>query len=506
MSLLGLDVGSTGCKAVLFDLEGRQLAQAYREYPELHPRPGWIELDPQLVWQGVKEVLAEAAAGQRGDPVQALCISALGETVTPLDHAGRPLCNSITSPDTRSVAQSDSWRDTLGAARVFEITGMPLHPSFTLNKIMWIRDQRPDLHQQAWKYLLWEDHVFYRLGLEPTVDYSLACRTMAMDLRTRQWSAEMLDLAGLSPDLFARPVASGTIVGELPAPAADELGLPRGVLCVAGGHDQPMNALGAGVVREGVAVDGMGTVECVTVAFDEPVLTPAMLRNNYCVYPHVKDGMYVTIAFNYTSGAILRWYRDNFAAAECARAEASARDVYDIILSRLPSEPTGVFLVPHFAGSGTPALDPRARGAVLGLTLSCDRKTFVKALIEGICYDLRLNLEALAESGVYTESLRATGGGSKSPQWLQLKANITGREVITLNVTEGGCLAGAMLGGVAAGVYRSVDEAADALIRERAHFEPDPNQHERYNELYPHYVAAVHDLRDWCHQAAENGL
>lgn len=496
MSLLGLDVGSTGCKAVLFDEEGAILGQAYREYPELHPERGWIELPPDKVWAGVQAVIREAGAHQGGDPVRALSVSALGETVTPFSKDGRFLHNSITSPDARCVEEAESWHQTLGAQRVFEITGMPAHPSFTLNKIMWMRRHRPDVHRETWKYLIWEDAVFFLLGLEPVIDYSLAGRTMAFDVVKLNWSEEMLTTADVSAELFARPVASGTVVGELPSSSAEELGLPAGVLCVAGGHDQPMNALGAGVVREGLAVDGMGTVECVTVAFDEPVLSEEMRRSNYCVYPHVKGGMHVTIAFNYTSGAILRWYRDNFAAAERQEAEASGLDVYDVILKGLPEDPTGLLFVPYFAGSGTPHLDPLARGALLGLTLDCDAKTVVKGLLEGMCFELMLNLEALSAANVRVERLRVTGGGSKSPVWLQVKADVTGREVVTLNVMEGGCLAGAMLGGVATGVYASVDEAAAALIKEERVFQPDAGRHARYQEQYRRYVEVWPRIRD----------
>jgi len=236
-----------------------------------------------------------------------------------------------------------------------------------------------------------------------------------------------------------------------------------------------------------MAVDGMGTVECITVAFDEPVLNEAMLRSNFCCYPHAAPEMYASLAFTYSSGSVLRWYRDNFAAAEMAQAEQTGEDVYDVILSDLPDEPTGLFLVPYFAGSGTPYLDALATGVIVGLDLSVDRKAFVKGILEGICYELHLNVSRLAEAGVHIDKLRATGGGSKSAYWLQLKADITGKEVVTLNVTESGCQAAAMLGGVAMGAYASVAEAVDALVNERSSFSPDAGRHARYQELFAKY-------------------
>jgi xylulokinase len=292
----------------------------------------------------------------------------------------------------------------------------------------------------------------------------------------------------LSPDLFAEPIKSGEVVGELPAAMASELGLPAGCLVVAGGHDQPMNALGAGIIKEGLAVDGMGTVECITVAFEQPVLNEDMRRHNYCCYPHVALDLYCSIAFNYSSGSVLRWYRDNFGAAAKQQAEASGQDVYDVILSGLPEEPTKLFTIPYFAGSGTPYLDPLARGGIFGLTLSCDEKTFVKGLLEGTCYEINLNIVSLAAAGVNVDRLRVTGGGSRSPLWLQLKADITGKEIVTLNVSESGCLAGAMLGGVATGEYASLLEATEALVHEKESYTPDPAKHAQYEELYAIYA------------------
>ncbi|MCE5237569.1 hypothetical protein LLH23_03660 [bacterium] len=524
MALMGLDVGSTGCKAVVFDVEGNQLARAYREYPEIYPQAGWIELDPARVWQGVKEVIAEAAAGARlsraaDTEVRALSISAMGETFTPIAKDGRFLYNSIVSPDSRAVPQAQALEEALGAERIFQITGMPAHPSYTLPKIVWMAQTHPDIHAQVWKYLLWPDLIYYQLGLEPRLDYSLAGRTMAFDVVRKQWSEEMLQAASppcpplkggeqkgpprlplpplsgggrggtpLTPDLFADPIKPGEVVGELSAAVAAGLGLPTGCVVVAGGHDQPMNALGAGVIKEGLAVDGIGTVECITVAFDQPVLTEAMRSHNYCCYPHVALDLYCSLAFNYSAGSVLRWYRDNFCAAEKQQAEAAGQDVYDLILADLPDEPTKLFTVPYFAGSGTPYLDPLARGGIFGLTLSCDQKTFVKGLLEGTCYEINLNIVSLAAAGVNVDRLRVTGGGSRSPLWLQLKADITGKEIVTTNVSESGCLAGAMLGGVATGAYASLVEATETLVQEKESYYPNPAKHAQYEELYGIYA------------------
>ncbi len=487
MSLLGIDIGSASTKGIVFDPEGRQLASAYREYQEIYPGPNMIELEPPLVWNAVQEVIRELAAATVQDPIETLSISAIGEAFTACGEGGEFVTNTITSMDNRSVAEAESWRADPGAEAVFRITGMPLHSSFTLNKIMWLKAHRPDAHRRTWKYLLWPEIVQVKLGLEPRIDYTLAGRTMAFDLIHKCWSACMLARASMSPDMLAEPIQSGDVVGEIPQAKAAELGLPPGVLVLAGGHDQQMNALGAGIVRQGLAVDGMGTTECISVAFDKPVLTPAMLEYNYCCYPHVKRDMYAAIAFTYSAGSVLRWFRDQFGAVETAEAARTGRDVYEVLLDGLPDGPTGAYLIPYFVGTGTPYLDPLAKGALLGLTLSCDRKTVVKAILEGMCYELNLNVTSLARAGVGIDCLRATGGGSKSPTWLQIKADVTGKRIVTLNVTETGCLAGAILGAVAKGYYGSVDEACGALVQERSAFEPQEPNHSKYQEHYEVY-------------------
>jgi xylulokinase len=504
VSLLGVDIGSTNCKAILFDAEGRQLATASREYAEVYPGPGMIELPADDVWAAVRDVVREVSAAA-DDTIQAVCFSAIGEAFTPVARDGSFLHNTIVSADNRAVAQAERLGGAVGARRIFEITGMPVHPSFTVNKVMWLREHKPDIYAQTWKYLSWPDAAAMKLGLEPRLDWTEAGRTMAFDVVNKRFSEEVLAAAGVDAGCFAEPIASGKVVGEIGRAASEETGLPVGCLVVAGGHDQPMNALGAGAIRNGLAVDGMGTVECITVAFEKPVLTEAMRAHNHCCYPHVVEPLYVSLAYNYSSGAVLRWFRDNFGAVELAEAERTGRDVYDVLLEGLPEAPTDLYLVPYMAGSGTPYLDPLARGMLVGLTLGTDRKTLLKGLLEGICYELALNIEGLHQAGVPLTRLRCTGGGSRSPLWMQLKADITGLECVRLRVSESGCQAAAILGGVAAGVYASPDEAVELLVHEDARYEPRAGMVARYVERLARYKELWPAARDVVHRMHEVG-
>ncbi len=501
MSLLGLDIGTTGCKAIAFSVEGKPLAHSYREYGEMYPRPGWAEVDPHKVWNCVSEVIKEVANQVQYDPIKALSVTTLGEAFTPIDKNGEILFNSMTSVDNRAIKQTNSWNQTLGKEKVFEITGMPLHPSYTINKIMWLKEERPEIFNKAKKFLLYEDFTYFKLGLEPTIDYSLAGRTMAFDIRTKKWSEEIFSVAGIDPEVMATPKPAGEVVGEIPYSIARELGLKKGTLAVTGGHDQPVNALGGGVISEGVAVDGLGSVECVTVGFNNPITNEKMLKANYPVYPHVKQNMYVSLAFSYTGGNLLRWYRNNFAQDMIIEAERKGVDVYDLILMNIPKEPTRIYVLPHFVGSGTPALDPDSKGVIVGLTLGTTREQFVKALIEGITYELRYYLTVLEDAAnVKIDRLRAMGGGAKSPLWLQLKADITGKEVVSLAVSECGCLGAAMLAGVGIGEYKSVDSAVEILVSEKQRFYPDPDLHKQYSENFEIYKEIYPTIKELNHK------
>ncbi len=491
MHLMGLDVGTTGTKAIVFDDSGRLICSAYREYPFTHPRPGWSDLDSNQVWLAVVEAVSEAAAQSR-EPVRALGVSSQGEAATPVSESGKVLAPAIVSFCSRTQELVPRWRSIIDPLELFRITGMPLSHIYTILKLQWVRENQPEVFARVWKFLLFEDFTIFRMGLPPTIDYSLAARTMAFDVVEKRWSERVFELADLDPALFAEAQPSGTVVGELPRKSADLLGLPAGCLVVTGGHDQPAGALGAGVIAPGVAIDATGTVECLTPAFAEPHLDETMLRSSFACYPHTASPLYCTIAFNFTGGSLLRWYRDTLGEAERKRAEAQGRDVYDVILEQMPDQPTDLLVLPYFSATGTPYFDPEPTSAIVGLHLGTTRGEIVRALLEGLSFEIKLNIKLLAEAGIGLEELRAVGGGAKSERWLQIKADIFNRRVVSLETSEAACLGVALLAGVAAGAYDSLEEAVAATVRPLKTYEPDPEraryyeeQFARYRDLYP---------------------
>ena len=487
MSLLGLDIGITGCKAVAFALDGATLAHAYREYSLYQPHPGWMELDAGEVWQAVCEVIGRVTAAAAHDPVTALSVATHGESVLPVDTAGRPLSRFITALDTRAAEQARWWQEQLGRERIFQITGLPLHPMYTVNKLMWLRQHQPEVYNAARRFLCMQDFVFHQLGLPPALDYSLAARTMAFDVGRLAWSEEIVELAQLDVGRLSRLLPSGSVVGEVPASAARLLGLRAGVVAVTGGHDQPAGALGCGAIAAGIAMDSTGTVECVGVAMSRLVLDNALLAGNLPVSPHTAAGMTIVFGYSTTGGALLRWYRDTFGEAELAQAHASGRDVYDLILEQASPGPSPVLILPHFVGSGTPWMDAASKGAILGLDLSTTRGQIVKAMLDSVSYEIKLSLDAMEAAGIAVEELRAFGGGARSPLWLQVKADVYGKPVRAMDVAEAPCLGVAILAGAATGAFASVDEGLSRMVRATQTYHPDPAMVERYEERYALY-------------------
>ena len=496
MSLLGLDIGTSGCKASIIDFSGNCLAQAYLEYPLISRQPGWQEIDPERVWQSVRQVIGqvvrETGTSKRADPVRAVSVSSFGEAVIAIDTDGHPLGNSMIYIDSRGQQEAEELEAKLGSDRVLAITGTTILPMYSICKIMWLKKHEPEQYRHTWKYLLFADYILFRLGARACTDYSLATRTMAFDIINKQWSAEILDCAGVDRDKFGDPVQSGTVVGEITGSRAAELGLPAGTLLVSGGHDQPCAALGAGAIRSNQAVDGLGTTECITPAFGQPILTQAMAHNFFACVPHVVPEMYVTYAFTFTSGSVLKWYRDHWGQNEVAEAARLGVNAYDLLIERalaVPTEPrsSSLFVLPHFAGAATPYMDPASLGAIVGMTINTQPQAIVKAILEGMTYEIMVNVERLAEAGIVVDDLVTVGGLAKSEPFLQLKATMMGKKVTTLHVSEAGTLGVAILAGTASGVYRSLEDGVEQLVRRKKVFYPDERLHEQYLDMFETY-------------------
>ena len=498
MSIAGLDIGTTGAKAIAFDLDGKVLASAYKEYPIHSPHPGHMELDPGEMRAAATEVVGTVATAVAGDPIQSIACSALGEAAIPVDGDGRPLARAIIGFDARGAAECEEFREKIDNKSVFAITGHSINSFHTLFKILHRRTHDPDVFRKTRKFLCANDFMAQCMGLEPAIDWALASRTLLFDISTLNWSDRLLSAADLSPDLFARPVAPGEPIGEL---RANDFGLPKGCILAGGLHDQPAGILGA-AVGTGESMYATGTVVCLGVHFEQKPDAAVMAPNNLCTYPTYGDGQYVSLAYNFTGGSLLKWYRDVFGADQVARAAKRGGDPYDVILEGLPADPTDVLVLPHFTTTGTPWMDPHALGAFFGLRLTTSREEIIKAILEGVTYEVKLNQAILAEAGIDITLFKAIGGAAKSQTWMQLNADILDRPIAVLEMPEAAALGTALLGAKAAGLIDSVEDAADRFATIGRTFEPDPRRAARYAERFAIYRDLYPNTRDLSHRLA----
>lgn len=482
MAVIGLDVGTAGCKATAVGEDGTVLANAYRPYSLSAPGPGMAELDPDVVWRSVRAALTEAA---RGQDVCAIAVASLGESFICLDENDAVLAPAMLYSDVRGADEAEEIKNAISLEELFAITGMPLSPMYTLCKLLWAR-KHADYLARARRIMLFGDYIGYMLTGEAAIDYSLASRTLMFDVWGKRWAESILGRFDIDARLLSAPVESGAAVGRLRRGIAEELGLSPNVTLYAGAHDQVCAALGVGVLGPGDCVDGMGTSECITAFVSGQPDVSRMLSSSFCLEPYAAGG-YITLAFNPAAGAAVNWYRATIERERSAACAADGRDIFAEMESECPSEPTGLLFLPHLAGAGTPHMDPFSRGMLAGLSLSTSRGELYKAWLEGICFEIRLNAELLADLGSDIRRLVCAGGLSKSDMLMQVKADIMGIPVIRLAQKESGTMGLAMLCLTAEGIYADYAQAARAMVKTDCVFEPDASKVQIYVEKYRAY-------------------
>lgn len=486
----GLDVGTTGAKIALFDGEGRHLATYYREYEATHAH-GRHEISFAEVREGILDLLSEAVKHYRLD---AIGVTSFGETFAMLDENDEILAPSMLYTDPRGEEECRALAEAVGEEKLTLLTGVKPHPMYAVSKIMWIKSHEPALFARCDKILLGQDFIVYTLTGVRQIDYALAARTGALDIEKCAWAGEVWEAAGIPTALLSTPVPAGTVAGLLTEKIKKRLGVAYDITVVTCFHDQIAGMIGAGVFDGSRAMDGTGTVECIPVIIRDKPTDRRYYAQGYSLVPYVGGG-YACYAFSFTGGAMLKWFRDNFAESEKARAAARGTDVYDELSAGMPEEPTGLLVLPHFAGAATPYMDYGAKAAVVGLTLETDKYTLYKALMEGTSYEMLLNFEALKDYTGGIRELRATGGGAKSDAWLQIKADILGMRIAALDIGEAGAAGTAAMAGVAAGIYGELHAAVAAMVRVRAVFEPRSAYHDAYMAHYARYKGLYESLK-----------
>jgi len=503
MSLLAIDLGSSQCKAVVFRANGDAIARSIQTYAPEFPEPSHCEMDPETFWSAATAAARTATSNLLGDAVQAVCFSSHGETFIPVGEDGRPVAPAILNMDTRAASQAAWCEKTIGRKRLFTLTGLVAHPMYPLPKIIWLRQHRPALFAQAARFLGVTDYILDRLGLPSYIDYSLAGRFLAFDVRRHQWSGELLSLAELKESQFPIPVPAGTVAGKLTAEMARALGVPAGTPVVVGGHDQVCGALGAGAIEKGRVSDSMGTYECLLAASDAPVLDDDALAASLNSYDHVVPGKYATLAY-FPSGIMVQWFREVMSGTPQSGGNSPAIAdkslTYDWLESRCPAGPSGLCITPHLIGTCNPDFNERSRGVIFGLSPESRCGHVYKGILEGIACELANVCDLLAKACGDFGDIYATGGGSRSPLGLKLRASLAARRIHIMQSQESVCLGAAILAGVAAGTYGSIADAVREVVREKETVDPDADmgvsyatQRERYRLLY----SALAPVRDF---------
>jgi xylulokinase len=490
--LVGLDIGTTGTKAVVFDDCGTVLSMAFEEYAILTGPNGKVEQDAEGVWQSAHTVLVRAIVSCGLKSVKAIGISVQGDAVIPIDRAGHALAPALLGMDYRSAKAAKSFASTFGDRELFDRTGMRPHAMNSITKILYYRELNPRVFEMSAAFVTYAEFIAMKLGGEMVLDTSMASRTMACHLTTTQWDDELLAYAGITQDRLGKIQPSGTIIGQLSSEIAREAGLTGTTMISTGGHDQCCAALGAGVLVPGMAVVSTGTAEVFSTCLDHAITNDGMYRSFFPCYRHVLENTYFTFSLNHIGGLLLSWFKETFCRKEIEEAQRLGMDIYHYLDQTMSQSPQNLFVVPHFNGSGTPWCDMKATGAIVGLTLSTGIPDLYRALLESQTYELALNLEAFQDSGIAIHTISAVGGGAKSSEWLQIKANILNRPIRVPVCRESAALGAAILAGRAIGLWPDVREGVDRMVGFRKEYIPNAEMVivyaellERYREIYP---------------------
>ena len=500
MYLVGVDVGTTNTKAVIFDVDtGQVRAIGSSRTTTRHPKTGWSEFDAEELWQTVlQSIRAAIQQCEQPERIRAISVASMGESGFPLDAQGNVLYPAIAWHDQRTTAEAQWWEETLGAERVFEITGQLPLPIFGVNKLLWLRSNLPQIFERIQHWLSIEDFVLWKLSGSFATDYSIASRTMLFDQRKLDWSASLLQHSDLPADWFPPALPSGTSLGAIRKDVAAETGLPPHTLICTGGHDHLCGALAAGVTHSGQLLESMGTASVLLALSDIFQPSSELLAAGCMSYAYVIQHTYVTIGMLNFAGGALEWI------VKLLYGQGQAEDVSDTVYTlalreaaEIPPGSRGATILPYFLGAGTPYKNSPALGAILGLTPYHDRPELVRAIMEGLAFWLRDNILKLCSLNLAPSrpEIIVVGGTTQARPFLQIKANATGCPIKAPQITEAAATGAALLAGMGANIFRSGAEAASSLQHAVEIFEPEAQAVEAYNTIYTQtYLPACHSI------------
>ncbi|MFZ0037948.1 MAG: xylulokinase [Candidatus Acidiferrales bacterium] len=492
--LLGIDVGTGGTRAVLLGDDGRVVSAATSEHaPISSPHIGWAEQEPSDWWRAARLAIPECLERGKTNAKEIACVGLTGQMhgLVLLDGDGKVLRPSIIWCDQRTDEQCKEITDRVGAARLIELTANPALTNFTLPKVRWVREHEPQIWARVRSILLPKDYVRYELTGARAIDVAEASGTLMFDVVNRKWSAQILEISGISESFLPRVFESQEISGRVSKNGAQATGLIEGTPVVAGAGDQAAGAVGMGIVQPGAVSATIGTSGVVFAATSRPILDPKGRIHTFC---HAVPGRWHVMGVTQAAGLSLRWFRDQFGAGN----EAGA-DPYDRLsaeAAKIPAGADGLLWAPYLMGERTPHVDPHARAALVGITAQHTRAHVIRAILEGVAFSLRDTFTIFKELKIPVESIRLGGGGARGPLWRQIQADVYGMPVEIVEAEEGAAYGAGLLAGVGAGVWPSVDQVCDSAVKVAERVDPDRDRAARMNRQYATYRKLYPALRE----------
>jgi len=493
--LMGIDVGTTGTKAIVFDPSGHAAAASYQEYSCIYPSPGWVEQDYDMLIHAVYETCRKSLSesGIDKDEIAGVSISAQRSCTLLVDEKDHPF-RMISWLDNQAEEEVKEIADRIGEAEFYEITGLPLCATWMLPKILFVRNHCPEDWKKTAKIVQLQDAVLHDLGVESFLsDEPEACFSGLWDNRNYTYSEKILKSFDLDPSLFPKIFPSGSIAGKVSKDVAEKSGLAAGTLLCVGAGDQNCAALGAGVVKKGILSVSLGTGGLATALMDVCYRDP---MRHAMVTSHVTHGMWTFEGLQNVAAGGFRWFRDVIAAYESHTEGNAVYDCLNRMIESVPVGAKGLVMLPYFAGSGAPRWNAETSACFLGLTLSHDRACMARACVEGITLEQKDIIRSITSDNVSFNTVRIVGGATKSEVWNQIQADIYQLPCETLEVADAAVLGAALCAGVGAGVFSDFTEGADRMVKVKKRYEPNPENKEKYEALYNIYCHAYQGLTD----------
>jgi len=494
--ILCIDLGTTGCHSVIFNEKGQQVSKSYQEYKSIYLPCRWIDHDPKTWLQAAKKTVKETVKKIEYDKncISVVAITSQRATVIPVDKKGNPLDNAILWQDKRATEETQHLIEEYGTEKIYNITGLRVDPYFTLPKLLWLKKNKTEIYNHSFVFLPVQDFIIHFLTGEFKTDWTQASRTMLFNIDELRWDKDLIKSVGIDFNKLPEAVPPGSIIGLVNHVASDELGLPKGIPVITAGGDQQCAAIGLGVIKPGIVEVSTGTGSFVLANSDKPVKD---LNQRLICSASSIAGKWVLEAGIFTTGSIYRWFRDNIGQISVKNQKKLGIDAYQTMNTEAEKEPlgaNGLLLIPHFAASAAPYWNPEAHGVLFGLSLGHKRSSIIRAILEGIAFEIQKNISIMESYTDQIKEVRISGGLTRSEIFNQIQADIYGKTVVKTDYEEASVLGAAVIAATTTGLYNNINSAVDNMVNVNTLSRKDPNieNFKTYKKL-----SKIHDSLYW---------